>query len=700
MGKINLTDEDFRILSECINNQTEVPEDLLLKLSPGFFDKLRQAGKFDYKELDKYKIPTIEYAGKRPESVILAQAAITGGAAPLQIIRSFANGKNGDWKNLIVQGDNLQFLKTCYINQDPLIKDKVKGKVKLIYIDPPFATEDDFVSSDGVESYSDKIDNTEFFEGLRERIIYLKDLLDLDGSIYIHLDYRLVHYVKILLDEIFDRSNFRAECIWKSTSAHSNAKKYGNIHQNILYYARTNNPIWREVFVPYNAEYIENYFRYKDEKGRRFKSEDLTVPSRTEKNGFKFMGVVPSAKRGWAYSKEELQKMHDNGEIFITKNGFPRYKRYLDKTEGMLPQSIWDDKEVGTIGSWSSEEIVYPTQKPEGLLKRIIEISSNGGDLVLDCFAGSGTTAAVAEKLGRRWIVCDFGKHAIYTMQKRMLNIADSKKLGNGNKNEKYGQPPKPFCVVSAGAYDFSRIMNLRANKDAYISFVLGLFSIMSEDVNYTKKYKLPNIYAEKDNNPVEVYPVWDDEYLKNIRIDEDYLKGIIEASGGKLKGNYYIITPETCTVITDTTLKNSNKEAVNFKLLKFPYKVLEDVSRQFQIEEQPSSQGDINKLISSAGFYFNEEVKIKVKRANGGFKIVDFDTGILGRSRERFKGLDGLSMILIDRNYDGRVFEMDIAIYKKEIGDDGIIKVEGLTDKSHLIAIDKHGNESKITKI
>lgn len=700
MGKINLTDEDFRILSECINNQTEVPEDLLLKLSPGFFDKLRQAGKFDYKELDKYKIPTIEYAGKRPESVILAQAAITGGAAPLQIIRSFANGKNGDWKNLIVQGDNLQFLKTCYINQDPLIKDKVKGKVNLIYIDPPFATEDDFVSSDGVESYSDKIDNTEFLEGLRERIIYLKDLLDLDGSIYIHLDYRLVHYVKILLDEIFDRSNFRAECIWKSTSAHSNAKKYGNIHQNILYYARTNNPIWREVFVPYNAEYIENYFRYKDEKGRRFKSEDLTVPSRTEKNGFKFMGVVPSAKRGWAYSKEELQKMHDNGEIFITKNGFPRYKRYLDKTEGMLPQSIWDDKEVGTIGSWSSEEIVYPTQKPEGLLKRIIEISSNGGDLVLDCFAGSGTTAAVAEKLGRRWIVCDFGKHAIYTMQKRMLNIADSKKLGNGNKNEKYGQPPKPFCVVSAGAYDFSRIMNLRANKDAYISFVLGLFSIMSEDVNYTKKYKLPNIYAEKDNNPVEVYPVWDDEYLKNIRIDEDYLKGIIEASGGKLKGNYYIITPETCTVITDTTLKNSNKEAVNFKLLKFPYKVLEDVSRQFQIEEQPSSQGDINKLISSAGFYFNEEVKIKVKRANGGFKIVDFDTGILDKSRERFKGLDGLSMILIDRNYDGKVFEMDIAIYKKEIGEDGAVKVEGLSDKSHLIAIDKHGNESKITKI
>ena len=106
----------------------------MTELSPSFFEKLKQEGKFDYKELDKYKIPTIEYAGKRTESIILAQAAITGGAAPLQIVRSFADGKNGDWKNLIVQGDNLQFLKTCYLDQDPLIKGKVKGRVKLIYI--------------------------------------------------------------------------------------------------------------------------------------------------------------------------------------------------------------------------------------------------------------------------------------------------------------------------------------------------------------------------------------------------------------------------------------------------------------------------------------------------------------------------------------------------------------------------------------
>jgi adenine-specific DNA methylase len=157
----------------------------------------------------------------------------------------------------------------------------------------------------------------------------------------------------------------------------------------------------------------------------------------------------------------------------------------------------------------------YPTQKPEALLERIILASSNPGDLVMDVFAGSGTTAAVAEKLGRRWIVCDFGKHAIYTMQKRMLRIGESKALGNEIKNnKKYGNLPKPFCVVSSGAYDFSRIMKLRENKDAYIDFVLELFQLSRDEKDLSGKYRLTNIFGEKDSDPVEVYPVWDDDYL------------------------------------------------------------------------------------------------------------------------------------------------------------------------------------------
>jgi DNA modification methylase len=686
MGKIKLTEEELQRLLDCINNQTEVPEDLLLKLSPGFFDKLRQAGKFDYKELDKYKVPTLEYAGKRPESVILAQAAITGGAAPLQIVRSFSNGKNGDWKNLIVQGDNLQFLKTCYLNQDPLIKDKVKGKVKLVYIDPPFGTGDEYGGCGGEMSYSAKLMGAEFLESLRERLVYLRELLSRNGLIFVRIDHHFGHYLKVIMDEVFGKDNFQNEFV------------VNRIRKNVTFQGRRSIPVATDsVFLYFRSPESqlvsiekrletkkEGYWHALDSSGIRYPRE------RT------FWGKVmlPPEGRHWTFTQERIDNMIAAGKLRKNPNtGKPEY--WIESKDAITLDTNWTDISGYTFSTG------YPTENSESLLERVISIASNPGDLVLDVFAGSGTTAAVAEKLGRRWIVCDFGKHAIYTMQKRILNIADSKKLGNGGKNEKYGKPPKPFCVVSAGAYDFSKIMNLRQNKDAYISFVLGLFSIMRDvKVDYSRKYKLANIYAEKDGHPVEIYPVWDDEYLKDVRIDEEYLKDIIDASGGKLKGDYYIITPETCTVIGDTTLKNSDKENVNFKLLKFPYKVLEDISRHFQIEEQPASQDDINRLISSAGFYFNEEVEVSVERIDGGFKIIKFQTNILDKNKKRFKGLEGLAMILIDFDYDGKIFDMDAVVYNKEIGEDGVVKVEGLTNDSHIIAIDKHGNESKIVKI
>ena len=283
----------------------------------------------------------------------------------------------------------------------------------------------------------------------------------------------------------------------------------------------------------------------------------------------------------WLKNPELLGKLDRQGKIYWNSEGVPELKYYLHEAKGVYISDFWDDIDV--INSMAIEYEDYPTQKPEALLERIILASSNPDDLVMDIFGGSGTTAAVAEKLGRRWIVCDFGKHAIYTMQKRMLKIAESKALGKDvKKNRKYSKPPKPFCVVSTGAYDFSRIMKLRENKDAYIDFVLGLFRSSRDEKDLSGKYRLANIFGEKDGDPVEVYPVWNDEYLKNIRIDEKYLKGIILQSRGKLKGNYYIITPETCTLIGDTTMKNSAGNDVHFKMLKFPYKILEDVSRNF----------------------------------------------------------------------------------------------------------------------
>ncbi|MBU4377024.1 MAG: site-specific DNA-methyltransferase, partial [Candidatus Omnitrophica bacterium] len=677
MAKIELTPAELELLTQCVNEQKDVPAELLTKLSPAFFEKLAADGRFDYKTLDKFKIPTIEYAGKRAESIILAQAAITGGAAPLQVVRSFANGKNGDWKNLIVQGDNLQFLKTCYLNQDPLVKDKVKGKIKLVYIDPPFGTGDEYGGRGGQNSYSAKLAGSEFIEGIRERAIFLKEILSNDGIFFIRIDHHFGHYVKIILDELFGKNSFQGEIV------------INRIKKNVTQQGRQSLPTANDSLFVYfkseKSEFISVFKKLCEEKSGYWRAMDSAGIRSNPKRVIEGQTFSPPAGRHFTFNQKRVEELYSAGKIRLNpKTNRPEY--WVDPKDEVALDTNWTDISGYTFTTG------YPTENSELLLERVISMTTENGDIVMDVFGGSGTTAAVAEKLGRRWIICDFGKHAIYTMQKRMLNITDSKKLNNGEKAAKYGQSPKPFCVVSAGAYDFTRIMDLRKNQDAYITFVLGLFNIVREKADFSKKYKLPNVYAEKNGDPVEVFPVWDDEYLKNIRIDEEYLQGIIDASGGKLKGDYYIITPETCARIGDTTLKNIGKEKVNFKLLKFPYKVLEELSRHFQIEEQAASSSDINRLISSVGFYFNEEVKVEVERKNGGIKITKFNSGILDKNGQRFKGLESLATVLVDVDYDGKIFDMDIAIYNKDIGEDGVVKVEGLTKDSHIIAIDKHG--------
>ena len=689
MAKTDLTEEEKKLIIEALNNNIELPPELMIKLFPGL------AEKFDVAKLDRAKIATLEYAGKRSEAAILNQASPTDAGSPLQVERCFRSGsltgetqldlferaKDGtddNWQNLIVQGDNLQFLKTCYRNADPLIKDRVKGKVKLIYIDPPFATMSDFSGSGNEKSYSDKVDSAEFIEGLRERLIYMREILAEDGSIYVHLDWKMSHYVKVMVDEVLGKNNFRNEIIWQRTtntgSSKGIANKLSNDTDSILYYKKSKRLLFNKQYRPYSKEYLA-----------RFKYEDLLGKYR-----WQYMAT---------YSQKKLEELKSKGMIrWNDKSKNPEYKQYLAELKGIPLNNLWDD--IFHINPMAKENLSFPTQKPEQLLERIVYMSSNPGDLVMDVFAGSGTTAAVAEKLGRRWIVCDFGKHAIYTMQKRMVRIGESKALGPAKggikKNRKYGKPPKPFCVVSTGAYDFSRIMKLRENKEAYIDFVLGLFQSSRDEKDLSGKYRLTNIFGEKDGDPVEVYPVWNDEYLKNIRIDEKYLKGIILQSSGKLKGNYYIITPETCTLIDDTTMKNSTGNDVHFKMLKFPYKILEDVSRNFQIQQQPSSQENVNNLINSTGFYFNDDVEIEVERTKQGLKITRFETKILDKQEKRLKGLDGLAMLLVDVDYDGKIFDMDRTVFAKDISADGEIRMTGLTESIAVIAIDKHGNESK----
>jgi hypothetical protein len=395
-----------------------------------------------------------------------------------------------------------------------------------------------------------------------------------------------------------------------------------------------------------------------------------------------------------------MERLERDNKLYYTRDGLARIKRYLDEARGLPISDTWLD--IFPVNSQASERIDYPTQKPESLLERIIQASSNPGDLVMDVFAGSGTTAAVAEKLGRRWIACDFGKHAVYTIQKRICTIAESQKLENKNpkKKEVYGKPPKPFCVASVGAFDFSKIMNLRQNRDAYIAFVLNIFGISERDDSLEKKFRISNVCALKDGHPVEVFPVWNDDYLKDIRIDAEYLQGVVEQGGGRLKGDYYIIAPENCVLTGNSQLKGTEGGKVCFKILTFPYKVLEEVSRNFSIEEQPNSADNINKLVSSVGFYFNEDVSVKVRKTGKSLKITDFSTSIADNDGNRLKGLEGLAMLLVDSDYqEDNGFTVDAVVYAKDLKE-GAVQLREVPKTAAVIAIDRHGNESPVTLV
>jgi DNA modification methylase len=714
MPDITLTELEAQTLARCLSEHIEPPAELSAKLFPTVH------AKFDFRTLNSARIPTIEYAGKRSEAAILNEASAFGAGSPLQVVRFFQGGKlkksadqmdlfvreTGEtyetgWKNLIVQGDNLQFLKTCYLNQDPIIKDKVKGKVKLIYIDPPFATKGDFQAKNGEDSYSDKVDRAEFVEQLRERLIFLRELLADEGSIYLHLDSKMVHYLRVVLEEVFGSGNYLNDIVWRRTYAHSDAHRFGQVHDSILFFAKSSSNAFNPQYKDHSESYVKSHYGQTDNDGRQYRLVTLSGAGPGPARRFKGKLIEPPAGRHWAWGQEKIDEGLRTGKIVFAKTGQPNIKQYLDEMKGTVVQSIWDD--IPPVNPVSSELLGYPTQKPEALLERILLASSNPGDLVIDIFGGSGTTAAVAEKLGRRWITCDFGKHAIYTMQNRIAGISESQKLSltteQSKKKIKYDKAPKDFGVVSVGAFDFSRIMDLRKNKDAYVAFVLGIFGITERGEHYAKKYHVTNVIAEKDGSPVEVYPVWEDKWLREVRIDEDYLKGIVRQANGKLKGTYIIIAPQACTRVSELTMANGNGGKVTFKTMTFPYKILEDAARHFQLSEQPDSPENINRLISSVGFYFNEEVDFKVKKTPKGFKVSAFKTTITDSNEKAFDGLEGLAMILVDTDYDGETFKVDSCFYQKDLKE-GEVALKGANSKTALIAVDKHGNESQIVTV
>lgn len=369
----------------------------------------------------------------------------------------FSAGRDVGWRNRLIWGDKKYVL--------PALVDELAGAVDLIYIDPPFGTGQDFtftVSVDDEEfekqpsvieqkAYRDtwsvsrearargatEVDAyLDWFYGMA---VQLRDLLSDRGSLYVHLDDGVNHGVKLLLDEVFGRERFINEIVWKRSDAKGDvgqgARHLGRVNDVLLLYAKTDQYTWNQQYTPLDAGYVERFYRYTDADGRRWKLDNMLGPGGAAKGNpfYPVMGV----SRHWRYSKKRMAELIAEGRVVQTSPGaVPMYKRYLDESKGAPLTTNWGD--ISLIRGWSGEKVGYQTQKPLALLERILRLSSNEGDLVLDCVAGSGTTAVAAERLGRRWIVADIGRFAVHTTRKRLLGTSGV----------------RPFIVQNLGKYE------------------------------------------------------------------------------------------------------------------------------------------------------------------------------------------------------------------------------------------------------
>lgn len=369
------------------------------------------------------------------------------------------------WTNKLIWGDNKLILSS--LKSGPMREAiEAQGGLKLIYIDPPFDVGADF-SMDievGEETFTKKPNILEeiayrdtwgrgadsFISMIYERLVLMRDLLAEDGSIYVHCDWRVNGYLRSIMEEIFGKLNFRNEISWKrktgsSSQIGSTTRRFGHDVDTILFYSKSTTPIFNMQYGESDPEYIKKFYRHTDDQGRIYRIADLANPAPRPNLRYEYKGYKPP-KNGWAISKEKMEQWEKEGRLHFPKNpnGRIQRRRFLNELEGKPISDFWDD--IGQIASQSNERLDYPTQKPEALLERIIKASSNEGDLVADFFCGSGTTAAVAEKLGRKWIATDLGKFAVHTTRKRMIGVQRQRKAE--------GKDYRAFELLNLGRYE------------------------------------------------------------------------------------------------------------------------------------------------------------------------------------------------------------------------------------------------------
>ncbi|MBO7478233.1 MAG: site-specific DNA-methyltransferase [Salinivirgaceae bacterium] len=342
--------------------------------------------------------------------------------AEIQFCRTATNLGSGIKR--LYHADNIDVLNALINDSD------VCGKITLIYIDPPYNTGGAFETRDFKYAYDDRFSIQGYLEFMRKRIEIMHRLLSNDGSIYVHLDSNMVFHVKVMMDEIFGIQNFKGMITRKKCKSKNFTRKtYGNISDYILFYSKTDEPIWNRPYEEWSEEKILKEYPYiENNTGRRYKKVPIHAPgTRNGATGEPWRGMLPPQGKHWQFTPDKLDEMNAKGEIYWSANGNPRRKVYFDKSNGVPVQDIWLD--YLDVNNQNTLITGYPTEKNLDMLKRIVETSSRPGDLVLDCFAGSGTTLIAAEELGRQWIGIDIGEESISTIKERFKN--GSKPMGD-----------------------------------------------------------------------------------------------------------------------------------------------------------------------------------------------------------------------------------------------------------------------------
>jgi adenine-specific DNA-methyltransferase len=464
-NKLNLTDSEKRDITKYLEAGKPLPDKYrFLLFNTDREIELLWNGKTEEVENMVLPFQAIEHIDEpRSEEKITSQATLFD-----------TSGRQiKGWSNKLIWGDNKLILPS--LKNGPLRKQiEAEGGLKLVYIDPPFDVGADFSMNIeiGEENFTKKPSVIEeiayrdtwgkgadsFIAMIYERLKLIHGLLADDGSIYVHCDWRLNSYMRLIMDEIFGKNNFINEIVWKrrggKTSPDTN--RLENVVDYLIWYSKNSTKIINFQFTTADSEdYLKTQFKYIDEKGRRYRLSPLNAPAPRPTLRYEFMGYKPHPN-GWSVSKETLQRYYDEGKLVFPKNNNGRVnrKQYLDEWPGYAIGSLWTD--ISLVSPSSSERLDYPTQKPESLIKRVIETSTNKGDLVADFFCGSGTTLAVAEKLGRKWIGTDLGKFSIHTTRKRMIGVQRELK--------KDGKDFRAFEILNIGKYEREKFLGTNEN--------------------------------------------------------------------------------------------------------------------------------------------------------------------------------------------------------------------------------------------